>query len=300
MSFLIFIIYKGTTNDGPNKNVEQLKYCSSSLTTVGYGTLWPPDDGSYSENWGHNVFSKGNNEEMSFEDYCMLNSCSDDGLLSIARYNCIEEEWVTTTQEFTEEASMVEKRFLLLKLYAQHRDRRKYHLDPQEGGHCRAGVFQANFCAQLSPEDGSISDCLTYTPDQFCFSRFTPKEGTTKEHIIGAYIKQINDGSKSQGDFAGVSSVNVKYLSNKEVSIPDLLKAFQICSESMGREKRNSASKELFVQIAECTSNFLHKMSDNALTNSPCLENHHYPSANKFPKTITSNELPKNIDWRAD
>ena len=90
-------------NHGPNENVEQLKYCSSSLTTIGHGTLRPPDDGSYSENWGHNVLSKGNNEEMSFEDYCMLNLCSNDGLLSIARYNCIEEEWVTTTQEFTKE-----------------------------------------------------------------------------------------------------------------------------------------------------------------------------------------------------
>ena len=93
---------------------------------------------------GHNVLSKGDNEEMSFEDYCMLNPCSDVELLSIARYNCIEEEWVTTTEEFTEETSMVEKRFLLLKLYAKHRDRRKYHLDPQEGGHCRASIFQAN------------------------------------------------------------------------------------------------------------------------------------------------------------
>ena len=145
MSFLIFIIYKGTMNNGPNKNVEQLKYCSSSLTTIGHGTLRPPDDGSYSENQRHNVLSKGNNEEMSFEDYCMLNSCSDDGLLSITRYNRIEEEGVTTTEEFTEETSMVEKRFLLLKLYAKHRDRRKYHLDPQEGGHCRAGVVQAKF-----------------------------------------------------------------------------------------------------------------------------------------------------------
>ena len=126
------------------------------------------------------------------------------------------------------------------------------------------------------------------------------KEGTTEEHIIGAYVKQINDGSNSQGFFAGESIVNVKYLSKKEVSVPDLLKAFQICSESMGREKRNSASKDVFVQIAECTSKFLHEMSDNALMNSPCLENHHYPSANKFPKTIISNNLPKNIDWRTD
>ncbi len=110
---------------------------------------------------------------------------------------------------------MAQKRFVLLKLYAKHRDRRKCHLYLQEGGHRRAGIFQANFCAQLNPEDGSISDYLTYTPDQFCLSRLTPKEGITTEHIIGAYVKQINEGSKSHDFFADKSLVNVKYLSKK-------------------------------------------------------------------------------------
>ena len=86
----------------------------------------------------------------------------------------------------------------------------------------------SKFCAQLSPEDGSMSDCLTYTPNQFHASRLTPKEGTTQEHIIGAYVKQINDGSNSQGFFAGKSLANVKYLSKKDVPVPKLLKVCQI------------------------------------------------------------------------
>ena len=238
---------------------------------------------------------------MSFKEYCMLNLCRDDGLDNISKYNGFENEWVKIQQGFTEQTTMAQKRFLSLKLYAKHRDRRKYHLDPQEGGHRRAGIFQANFCAQLNPEDGSISDCLTYTPDQFRLSRLTPKEGVTKEHIIGAYFKQINEGSESHGFFADKSIVSVKYLSKKNVTVPELLEACRICSEGMGREKRNSASKDVFVEIAKCTDKFLREMSDDALMDSPCLGKFAYPSANKFPPTIVSAEqLPKNIDWRTD
>ena len=62
---------------------------------------------------------------------------------------------------------MAEKRFTSIMISAKHRGKHKYHLDPLEGGHCRAGIFQANFCAQLDPEDGSISDLMTCTPEYF-------------------------------------------------------------------------------------------------------------------------------------
>ena len=300
MIFLFFKHCKGTTNDGPNENVDKLKYCSSSLTTVGWGTLRPPNDDSYSEDWGVRILESNTKEGMSFEQYCVLNSCTEDGLNDIAKYNDYQEEWNKTKQTFNDNTSMAEKRFVLIKLHAKHRNKRKYHLDPIEGGHRRAGIFQANFCAQLNPEDGSISGCLTYTPGHFRNSRMTPKEGITTEHILGAYISKIDQGSKSEGFFAGKTLVHVKYLSNKDVSVPKLLRACQICSEGIGREKRNSASKDVFVELAKCTDEFLRQMSDNALRNRPCLGKFAYPSANKFPKTTISKELPVNFDWKTD
>ena len=301
MIFLFFKNYKGTANDGPNVNVAQLKYCSSSLTTVGWGTLRPPNDDSYSEDWGQRVLKKNADDEMSFEEYCGINSCTDDGLDNIAKYNGYEKDWDETKErDFNLDTSTAEKRFLLLKLYAKHRNKRKYHLDPMEGGHRRAGIFQANFCAQLNPEDGSISDFLTYTPEHFRLSGMTPKEGVKAKHIIGAYISKIEQGSESEGFFAGKTLVNVSYLSNNDVSVPALLKACRICSEGIGREKRNSASKDVFVELAKCTDKFMHQMSDKALNNSPCLGKFGYLSANKFPKTISANELHENYDWRTD
>ena len=57
-----------------------------------YGTLRPPNNESYSEEWGEQVLKKGDEEEISFRDYCVLNSCTDDGLDSIAVYNKFRDE----------------------------------------------------------------------------------------------------------------------------------------------------------------------------------------------------------------
>ena len=92
MSFF-YLIFKGIANDGPNTNVEKLRYCSSSLTKVGYGTLRPPVDDSYSDEWGEKVFVKDDADDLSFEKYCTLNSCTDGGLDSIAFYNKFSDEW---------------------------------------------------------------------------------------------------------------------------------------------------------------------------------------------------------------
>ena len=94
MVFLFLNNHKGEKNEGPNKNVHGLKYCSSSLTAIGFGSLRPPTDDSYSEDWGKDVLRQHNtNEGMSFEEYCMINSCTDAGLQDIAKYNGCEEEW---------------------------------------------------------------------------------------------------------------------------------------------------------------------------------------------------------------
>ena len=131
-----------------------------------------------------------------------------------------------------------------------------------------------------------------------------PKEDITKTHITGAYATQINKGTNEEGFFVEKTIVNVKYLSNKNVPVPALLKACQICSESIGREKRNSATKDVFVEIAKCTDKFLRGMTDDALIGNPALGKFEYPSANKFPKTITSaKDVPAgtgDLDWKTD
>ena len=138
---------------------------------------------------------------------------------------------------------MAFKRFVLLQLYAKYRNKRTYHLDPMEGGHRKAGVFQANFCAQLNPEDGSISDCLTYTPEQFLIAGLTPRSNITAKHITGAYAAEIELGSTGQGFFVQETRVDVRYLSDQHVAVPAFLAACQVCSESIAREKQNSAKK---------------------------------------------------------
>jgi len=292
---------KGENNDGPNDDVGPMKFCSSSHTTIGYGSIRPPTDESYDPSWGDKVLRHDNSDgKKCFRDYCKTNSCTDEGLQDIASYNGFEEQWKKVTQTFTEETSMVVKRFESIKVYAQHRTKRKYHLDPMEGGHRKAAVFQANFCAQLNPEDGSIKNCLTYTPADFRKANLIPDKKITVENIIGKYCSMIEEGSVDNGFFSGVSTIDVIYLSDKDIPVTEFLKACRICSEGIGREKRNSATKDVFVEIAKATDRFLNSMGDNELTNNPCLDRIVYTSGHKFPKSIKSTELPEDLNWQND
>ena len=294
---------QGTDNDGPNPNVEQLRFCSSSLTKVGYGTLRPPVDDSYSDTWGEKVLMKNTEDGvLSFEEYCSLNSCTDEGLDAIAAYNDFSDKWNGKKKTFNDETSMTCKRFEMIKLYAKYRNKRTYHLDPMEGGHRKAGVFQANFCAQLNPEDGSISDCLTYTPDQFLIAGLRPGKDITARHITGTYAAEIEEATRGKGFFVEKTSVEVSYLSDPEVPVPKFLQACRLCSENIAREKRNSATKDVFVECAKCVDEFIGTMTKEGLLGNPSLQKFEYEGKNKFPKTITQNsDIPEgNYDWKTD
>ena len=92
MVFLFFNNDKGEKNKGPNKDVHGLKCGSLSLTAIGFGSLRPPTGDSYLEEWGKDVLRQHNtHEEMSFEEYCMINLGTDVGLQIIAKYNGCEE-----------------------------------------------------------------------------------------------------------------------------------------------------------------------------------------------------------------
>ncbi len=66
---------------------------------------------------------------MNFNQYCMLNLCTDDGLQKIVKYNNYAEEWEDKKGRFGDATSMAEKHFVSIKLYAKHQNKRKYHLD---------------------------------------------------------------------------------------------------------------------------------------------------------------------------
>ena len=115
------------------------------LTDVGYGTIRPPKD-KCTSSWGDEVMNDEIDGEKGFREYCMLNSCTDDGLHAIANYNKFLTEWAQEVALFDEDTSLAQKRFISFKLYAKYRKRRVYHLDQMEGGHRKVGNIQANFC----------------------------------------------------------------------------------------------------------------------------------------------------------
>ena len=269
------------------------------LTEKGYGTIRPPSS-DWNPKWGDDVLDAVTDSKISYRQYCKLNSCTDDGLQTIAEYNNFAIEWEEEKDLFEENTSMAQKRFISIKLYAKYRHKRTYHLDQMEGGHRKVGNFQANFCAQLDAERGCISDILTYTPAHFKQAGLIPAAGIKTSDIIGSYNTAIKSGSSSEGFFSGITTVTVRYLNTTEVAVPAFLDACRIFSDALGREKRNSASKDPFVELAMCASKFMTGMSDEALIQRPCLKKFVYKAQNKFPALVAEKKLTKELSWKED
>ena len=269
------------------------------LTEVGYGTIRPSRD-KYLPDWGDKVMNTKSEGGRGFRQYCMLNSCTVKGLQSIAEYNGFTNEWVRETALFNDSTSMEQKRFISFKLYAKFRNKRDHHIDVMEGGHRKVGNVQANFCSPLDPERGCFSKPTSYTVAQFRQVGMIPAQGIQNSDIIGAYNSVIKDGSNSSGFFYATAMVAVRYLKNPDISMPVFLDACCTYSEALAREKRNSATKDPFVELAIHASHFMRSMTDEALLNRPCLKKFAYKAQNKFPGVVAEGKLTKTLSWKDD
>ena len=173
-----------------------------------------------------------------FREYCMLNSCTDEGLEAIAKYNTFVTEWNHEVQLFNHDTSLAQKRFISFKLYAKFRKRHLYHLDQMEGGHRKVGNIQANFCSPLDPERRCFSKPTSYTLAQFREVGLMPAPGIQNSDITGAYNITLLDGSKSSGFFYATAMFMVRYLRNPDIPVPLYLESCRIASEVLAREKQ--------------------------------------------------------------
>ena len=238
-----------------------------------------------------------------FRKYCQLNSFSIEGLDAIAQYNNYADEWDNEKQLFNANTSLAQQRFIAFKLYAKHRDRRKYHIDQMEGGHRKVANIQANFCSPLDPQRGFLTKPLAYTVNDFKRGGLIPQVDITRGAILGAYNNAINEGQRGEGFFNDTTSVLVRYINNVEPSVPKYLAACRIWSEAIANEKRNSATKDPFVELANHVSKFLRSMSNECLLFRPCLEKFSYDGSgsHRFPGNVAEETLKKasnDLNWK--
>ena len=269
------------------------------LTDVGYGTIRPPND-EFKEGCGDVVMSPIGEDGKDFREYCMLNSCIDEGLEAIAKYNNFVTEWKQEAHLFNEVTSLAQKHFSSFKLCAKFRERHSHHLDQIERGHRKVGNIQANFSSPLNPERGCFSKPTSYTLAKFRQVGLMPAPGIQNSDITGAYNIALKDGSKSSGFFYATAMVMVRYLTNQDIPVPLYLESCCIGSKALAREKQNSATKDPFVEIATYVSKFFRSTSDDALVHCPCLSKISYRGENKFPGVVPETKITRSLNWKDD
>ena len=163
--FLHFVKKQRANNEGPNDNVEQMKFCSIMQHDVkGYGTIRPVEE---DKSWGLKALRSKEDGGDGYGDYLQINSFTDAGLDQIATYNDYKKEWDAEKALFDKETHILQKRFVNFKLYAKFRDKRCYHIEPIEGGHRRIADVQASFCAKYDFNRGCLKDTTSLTVQHF-------------------------------------------------------------------------------------------------------------------------------------
>ena len=210
-----------------------MKYISIDASeTSGFGTIRPKDKPSY--DWGKHAL-----DELNFRSYCILDPFSDSGLDEIASYNGYSEQWTSVKETFDGSTAHVEKRWQSWKLYATSRAKRRYHLEPLEGGHRRAAAIQAVFCAEIDAEDGTISGPNTLRVESFNEVGIKTAEGhsVTDDDIVGAAVA-VTTGGLDSGFFSEPAQIELRWSTNWDVTVPVFLEASRAVSLIEAKNKR--------------------------------------------------------------
>lgn len=280
---------------------------------MGYGTIRPKPTSEFDPNWGHNMM-KEERGGLTFKQYCRLDPFTDEGKLSIAKYNNFDKEWtkaVNDPKRVHHTYSEMSKRWLLLKLYATYRPRRVLHLDPIEGGHRRLAAIQTFLCAPVAGEDGMITE---HAKDPNIHNMFRPKDfedvniinqdkGRCEKNkdiqrmtakIIGTSLDITHEDINSE--FYKVPSyVTVCYLFKKDITVPKFLTACRTVSLGLANQKRESATKDPITEVGSEICSVLKLMTDNSLQNRPQLWDHCWPNKGSFPGMVKAVDLDRAI-----
>lgn len=283
--------------------MEQLKFCSIMQFDVkGYGTIRPVEQDA---KWGEKALRSKKKGGGGYADYLLINSFTDKGLNKIADYNNYREEWDSEKEQFTEETPMYQKRFVNFKLYAKHRDRRCYHLCPIEGGHRRIGNIQASLCGRFDFNRGSLKDTASLKIQHFTDAGLGLKDATRKpikmnEQILAAYMKEVESAEQGRGFFAESDTVKAIYMDKWDTPVPRFLSACSVVSDMHSRTKRQSATKDPFVEVGQYASTYMLSMLDENFNHDPELEHISYEGQNKFPAKKTNTHLPEGLHWNGN
>ena len=172
------------------------------------------------------------------------NSFSNEGFDFIAKYNNYENEWEIEKAALKKDASIADKRFINLVLYATWRERRCFHLDPIEGGHRKVGIIQASFCTQYNFETGLIINPTTLEPQHFEDSGLFPKDPEVKQsdiqhRILRDYFQLVEDAENNNGFFCESQTVRVRFLKTWNINVPTFLQS--CCTVSTMHSKKNTS-----------------------------------------------------------
>ena len=85
-----------------------------------------------------------------------------------------------------------------------------------------------------------------------------------------------------------------------DTPVPRLLWACSVVSDIYSHTKRQSATKDPFVEVGQYASTYMLSMPDENFKHDPDLEHISYEGRNKFPAKQNKTDLPKGLHWNGN
>ena len=85
-----------------------------------------------------------------------------------------------------------------------------------------------------------------------------------------------------------------------DTPVPKLLSACSVVSDMHSRTKRQSATKDPFVEAGHYSSKYMLSMPDENFEHDPDLDHISYAGQNKFPAKKNAKDLSEHLHWNGD
>ena len=202
----------------------------------------------------------------------MLDPHSKEGQRKIAQKNGFINEWNKKATEFKDSKLPSLRYFLLFIEYARAHEKRKYTLHPREGLHREAGLLEAFFCSSIDPETGRLNGYETLTVQDFIDVGLVPATEDINDDTIKDAFHKLSDSDKNGPFLHSFISLEVSWVKDFDVDIPNLLTAERIISFQHMINKKHSSTKLIISTIGSGIVCFMKSTSDESLSYNPDFE----------------------------
>ena len=206
-------------------------------------------------------------------EYLQQDPLTATGRRYIAKFNGFETEWKQCESKHDATTPVTTKLFDLGSLYALKGSKHGVYLTWTEGQHRLGAMIQALTGSKIRETDGVIMKPGQLTMSDFINYGLQPADEVDEDFDFQAHVQYAltsnEDATRTFPFLHEVCSINVRWISTINETVPDILKLARQISQAISESKTTSVRKSAFTQIGQLAKQYIQNLSKDATKRRP-------------------------------